>query len=169
MEAEHWLELASLALGLLAVMLAVSYALDKAKQRLRRRATLAGDLIDGGTPPAPLGVFPAALSEEEEDEEPTGAEEILSASPGPVVDWVLGAGQRLVVRTRRATDGHALPQNLATAGVLLLLLPVAAILLFPLLLVAVIGYLIDSGHDLRLRTIVGLFAADLVLQVFANL
>ena len=167
-EPERWLELASLGLGVLALVLGVSFVLEKALVQLRRRRISAADLFDIGSAPAQVGLWPATASKEEEvgigAEESTG-----TASPGPVVEWVLGAGERLMVRTRRATDGHTLTQIVATAGALLLLACLGVTLFLPLLLVAALGYLADSNHDLRLRSIVGIFLVDLALQVIANI
>jgi hypothetical protein len=103
-----------------------------------------------------------------EAEEPTGAEEILAASPGPVVDRLFGAGANLVARARQATGGHRWIQFAATACVLLFLTCLAVLLFVPLLLVMVVGYASDSGHDIRLRIIVGLLLVDVALQVIAN-
>ena len=166
-EPERWLELASLGLGVLALVLGVSFVLEKALEQLRRRPTSAADLFDIGSAPAQVGLWPATASKEEEVG--IGADEILTTSPGPVVEWVLGAGERLMVRTRRATDGHTLTQIVATAGALLLLACLGVTLFLPLLLVAALGYLADSNHDLRLRSIVGIFLVDLALQVIANI
>jgi hypothetical protein len=175
-----WLDLASLGLGVLAVALGAWYGVDYWLERERRYRADKWDMGNGHSEPGldpgqPVG--PSAFShtltdlsspQTGEAEEPTGAEEILAASPGPVVDRLLGASANLVARTRQATGGHRWIQLAATACVLLFLTCLAVVLFVPLLLMMVFGYVSDSGHDIRLRIIVGLFLVDIALQVIAN-
>jgi hypothetical protein len=107
---------------------------------------------------------PEADDPAEAEEIPTEAEEILLTSPGPVAGRILAASKTLVVRIRRATDGHRWLQLISTAGVCLFLGCLAYVLIIPLLLVAAFGYVIDSRHDIRLRIIVVLLVAGLALE-----
>ena len=66
-----WLDLVSLGLGVLAVALGAWYVVDNWLERERRYWA-----------DKRIGLWPQAG----EAEEPTGVEEILAASPGPVVD-----------------------------------------------------------------------------------
>lgn len=100
----------------------------------------------------------------EAEEIPTGAEDILLVSPGPLAGWVFAASKDLVVRTRRATAGHRWLQLVSTIGVCLLLACLAYVVVVPLVLVAAFSYVIDSRHDIRLRIIVVLLVAELVLE-----
>jgi hypothetical protein len=105
----------------------------------------------------------------DEAEEPTGAEEILVASPSRVADGLFEAGDNLVAGTLGATGGHRWIQRAATACVLLFLACLAVALSIPLLLLKALAYVTDSDHDFRLRIIVWLFLIDIALQVIAHL
>jgi hypothetical protein len=161
-----WQDLASLGLGLLAAALGAWYVVADQLERQRRSFTEKWQ---------PVGPLPAATLAELSSprtgrpEEPTGAEEILAASPGPAANGFMDACANLVEGTHRATGGHRRIQLAATACVVLLLIPVAVALLVPLLLVTVFTYVTDSGHDFRLRIIVWLFLADIALQAIAHL
>jgi hypothetical protein len=175
-----WPDLASLGLGLLAMLLGAWYVVADQLERQRQYSVdywrlRLGSSGSGSYPGQPVGSLPAATPAElsslqaGEREEPTGAEEILAASPGPVADGFMDACSELVAGTHRATGGHRWIQLAATACVVLLLIPVAAALFVPLLLVMVLTYVSDTGHDFRLRLIVGLFVADIALQTIAHL
>lgn len=174
-----WPDLASLGLGLLAAALGAWYVAADQLERPRRSFADKWNLGTGYSEPGlyrgqPVGSLPAATLAELSSpptraEEPTGAEEILAASPGPVADGFMGACSNLVEGTHRATGGHRWIQLAATAGVVLLLIPVAAALLVPLLLVTVFTYVSDTDHDFRLRLIVWLFLADIALQAIVHL
>ena len=148
-----WLDLASLGLGVLAVALGAWYLVDNWLERERRYWA-----------DKRVGLWPQAG----EAVEPTGAEEILAASPSPVVDRIFDASTNLVATTRQATGGHRWIQLASIACVLLFLTCLALVLFVPLLLIMVFGYVSDSRHDIRLRIIVGLFSVDIALQVIAN-
>ncbi len=175
-----WPDLASLGLGLLAAVLGAWYMVADQLERQRRSFADRRDLGIGYSEPGlypgqPVGSLPAAtlaelsLPQTGRPEEPTGAEEILAASPGPVADGFMDACANLVEGTHRATGRHRWIQVAATACVVLLLIPVAVALFVPLLLVVVFTYVSDSGHDFRLRIIVWLFLADIALQAIAHL
>jgi hypothetical protein len=85
-----------------------------------------------------------------------------------VADRLVGGMADLVSGTSRATDGHRSIKFAATACVLLVLTCLVLVLGLPILLLMVLAYVSDSGHDFRLRIIVVLFAVDIALQVIAN-
>jgi hypothetical protein len=161
-----WLDLASLGLGVLAVALGAWYGVDNWLERERRYAADRWAMRSG--PPSSHMLTDLSSPQPGEVEEPTGAEEILAASPGPVVERVLDVSTNLVTRTRRATSGRRWIQPASTAFVLLFLTCLALLLFVPLLLTMVLVYVTDSGHDIRLRIVVVLFVVDIALQVFAN-
>jgi hypothetical protein len=119
--------------------------------------------------PDPAEAGEAEEPTDAEEMEPTGAEEILLASPGPLAGWVLAASRNLVVRTRRATGGHRWLQLISTVGVRLFLACLAYVLVVPLLLVAAFGYVMDSCHDIRLRIIVVLLVTELALEEITHI
>jgi hypothetical protein len=163
--------------GMLAVFLGGMYGWDKAVDRVSRRRTAASDVVDLvaepgrdpgqssgppllsrilASPPVIRPLPPTAQpdpAEAGEAEEPTDALEILAESPGPVAGRVLAATKNLVAKTRRVSDGHRSLQLAATVGVCLFLACLALVLVIPLLLVAALGYVRDSRHDIRLRII----------------
>jgi hypothetical protein len=148
-----WPDLASLGLGVLAVALGAWYQVDNSLKRERRYA--AAKWADLSLP-------------QTEAEEPTGAEEILVASPGRVVDRLSGAGADLIAWTLQATGGHRWIRLAAAASVLLFLTCLVVVLSIPLLLMMVFSYVSDSGHDIRLRIIVGLLLVEIALQGIAH-
>lgn len=164
-----WPDLASLGLGVLAAALGAWYVV--ADQLERQRRSMTEKWFTGRRPvgPSALSHTLAELSAPRTAVEPTGAEEILAASPGPVADGLFGAGADLVAGTLSVTGGHRWIQLAATACVGLLLTCLAVALGLPLLLVMVLAYVTDSGHDFRLRIIVGLFLVDIALQTIAHL
>ena len=159
-----WPDMASLGLGVLAVALGAWYTVDKWAERARRYQAVK---LDG---PSAFEDMTAALISPHtfEAEDGTGAEEILTASPGPVADRLFGGMADLLSGARRATDGHSSMQFAATVCVLLVLMCFVLVLGLPILLLIVLAYVSDSGHDFRLRIIVALFVADIALQVIAN-
>jgi hypothetical protein len=175
-----WPDLASLGLGLLAVALGAWYVVASQWERQRRYTAdkwPIGIAYSGGLNPGqPVGhsdlshtLAELAAPQPGEAEEPTGAEEILAASPGPVADGLVGAAANLVAGTLRATGGHRWIQLAATACVVLFLTCLAVALSIPLLLVMGFAYVSDSTHDFRLRVIVVLFLVDIALQGIAHL
>jgi hypothetical protein len=181
-----WLDFVSLGVGVLALALGAWYSVDKWRERQRRDwadkwAGLQLGIEKGHPEPGldpGLPIEPSALSyiltdpswaKAGEAEEPTGAEEILAASPNPVVERIFSASTNLMARTRDATGGHRWIQLACTAGVVLFLTGLALFLFVPLLLLMVFGYVSDSRHDIRLRAIVGLFLVDIALQTISNI
>jgi hypothetical protein len=162
-----WLDVVSLGLGVLAVALGAWYGVDNWLERERRYAA---DRWGTGSGPPTSNHMLTDLSAPQpgEAEEPTGAEEILAASPGPVVERLFDVSTNLVTWTRQATSGRRWIQPASTAFVLLFLTCLALLLFVPLLLTMVLVYVTDSGHDIRLRIVVVLFVVDIALQVFAN-
>ena len=160
-----WPDVVSLGLGVLAVAVGAWYSVAKSTERTRRLQAVKWDGPSGFE-----NVVAALISERGfEAEGGTGAEEILTASLAPVADRLLGGMDDLVSRTSWATDGHRSIKFVATACVLLVLTCLGFVLAVPILLLMVLAYVSDSGHDFRLRIIVALFAVDIALQTIANL
>jgi|1186.fasta_scaffold143959_3 hypothetical protein len=149
-----WLDLTGLGLEVLAVALGAWVAVDNWLERVRRSQEN-----------QPAG----AWTQVDEAEEPTGAEEILAAFAGPVVDRITDADAKLVARTRRATGDHRGIQLASIVCVRMLLTCLVLVLFLPLLLAVVVGYVCDSRSDSRLRLVVVLFAVGIAIQVMANL
>ena len=159
-----WPDVVSLGLGVLAVAVGAWYSVDKWAERARRYQAVKWDGPSGFEDVVAALISPHTF----EAEGRTGAEEILTASPGPVADRLVGGMADLVSGTSRATDGHRSIKFAATACVLLVLTCLVLVLGLPILLLMVLAYVSDSGHDFRLRIIVVLFAVDIALQVIAN-
>jgi hypothetical protein len=177
-----WPDLASLGFGLLAAALSAWYVAAGQWERQRRYTDkwrtgigYSGGLHSGQpVGPSDLDHLLAELAAPQtgEAEEPTGAEEILIASPGPVgpvANGLIDAGTNLVSGTHRATGDHRWIQLAATACVVLPLTCLALALSIPLLLMMALTYMSDSTHDFRLRIIVALFLADIALQGITHL
>ena len=160
-----WPDLASLGFGMLAVALGAWYWVDNIWAERERRYQ-----ADKWVGPSAFDHVLVDLisSRTFEAEEGTGAEEILAATPGPVADRLFGAMADLVAGTSQASGGHRWIQFASTACVLLGLTCLVLVLGVPLLLMMVLAYVSDSGHDFRLRIIVALLLVDIALQVIAN-
>jgi hypothetical protein len=158
-----WPDMASVGLGVLAVALGAWYTGDKWAERARRYQA-----VKLGGPSAFEDMTAALISPHTFEAEETGAEEILTASPGPVADRLFGGMADLLSGVSRATDDHRPIQFAATACVVLFLMCLVLVLGLPILLLIVLAYVSDSGHDFRLRIIVALFVVDIALQVIGN-
>ena len=159
-----WPDMASLGLGVLAVALGAWYTVDKCAERARRYQAVKWDGPSGFDNVVADLISPHTF----EAEGRTGAEEILTASPGPVADRLFGGMADLLSATSRATDGHRSIKLAAAACVLLVLMCLVLVLGLPILLLMVLAYVSNSGHDFRLRIIVALFVVDIALQMIAN-
>ena len=159
-----WPDVVSLGLGVLAVALGAWYSVAKQAERARRYQAVKWDGPSGFEDVVADLISPHTF----EAEGRTGAEEMLTASPGPVADRLVAGMADLVSGTSRATDGHRSIKFAATACVLLVLTCLVLVLGLPILLLMVLAYVSDSGHDFRLRIIVALFAVDIALQVIIN-
>ena len=168
-----WLELAAGGMDLLGIAVGSLYIGSRYRERVQAAADR--NLLIPGEFSSTAGSFRQARPDSllltgepaaEADEE-TGAEELLAADmarfQNPFLDTVVGWWER---RWRSArTHGWPAVALLVPVGLVLLVAMLASCaLLLPLVAVR---YLLDTGHDFRLRIVVLAFMLGIALQILS--